>query len=207
MRANLAHTSSRVRVNSKDLSGTPASRSPLGKEALGIASFFRSPNRLQTMLAAIQCQLPISSGDILLAFFGVPGKFYPLKKEEHMKGTRREFISTLILQFGAVGIIVAVPHPASACLVGKWRVICPNRHIDMVDDITCNHNCETCGAVAFSNGEGDIVCPNNHPNHVVTGSRDDRDHWLQSRKCSQCGAECRVPVNSPHSHRDPPDHR
>jgi hypothetical protein len=103
---------------------------------------------------------------------------------------RRGFLATLVARVVWVGIVVGTPGAASACLVGKWRVRCPNGHDDIVDEITCNHNCEKCHALAFNDGEGNIVCPNNHVNHVSTGSTGERGKWMRSHPCSRCGEEC-----------------
>ena len=106
--------------------------------------------------------------------------------------TRREFIARVTGIIGAVGIIVAAPGPARACLAGTWKVRCLRGHVDIVDDITCNHKCEKCGEKAFSDGVGDVVCPDGHANPVSTGNRNERDKWLQSLKCSKCGKGCRI---------------
>ena len=107
-----------------------------------------------------------------------------------MNKSRREFIARVIGTIGAVGIIVVAPSPAWACLAGTWKVRCPKGHDDIVEDITCNHTCEKCNTKAFSDGVGDIVCPDGHANPVRTGNRNEREKWLQSLKCSKCGKEC-----------------
>ncbi len=112
------------------------------------------------------------------------------KGGDNMNKARREFIVRVVGTIGAVGVIVAAPSPARACLAGKWKVRCPRGHDDIVEDVTCNHACEKCGAKAFSDGVGDVVCPDGHANHVSTGNRNERDKWLQRLKCSKCGKEC-----------------
>ena len=109
---------------------------------------------------------------------------------DNMNKTRREFIVRVVGTIGAVGVIVAAPSPAWACLAGTWKVRCPKGHDDIVEDITCNHTCEKCREKAFSDGVGDVVCPDGHANHVSTGNRNERDKWLRSLKCSKCGKEC-----------------
>src|SRR5215813_2320992 len=111
-----------------------------------------------------------------------------------MNKTRREFIAIAVGTVGAVGIVVATPSQARACLYGKWKVRCPDGHIDIVDEVTCNHTCEKCPKKAFVDGEGDVVCPNGHVNHVRTGNRNERDKWIDSLKCRQpgCGKECNM---------------
>ncbi len=114
-----------------------------------------------------------------------------------MNKTRREFIAKVVGTIGAAGIIVAAPNPALACLVGTWKVRCPKGHDDIVEEITCNHTCEKCGAKALSDGVGDVVCPGGHANHVSTGNRKERGKWLQSLKCSKCGKECCIKPYNP----------
>jgi hypothetical protein len=96
--------------------------------------------------------------------------------------TRREITTAF---FGAFALILA-PSRARACLYGRWYVLCRNGHIDVVTDGTCNHQCDD-GQLAFKDGEGDIVCPNRHVNHVVTGKG-----VITSFKCRICGTECRI---------------
>jgi hypothetical protein len=105
--------------------------------------------------------------------------------------TRREFIVGLVGTVGAIGIIVAAPSSARACMYGTWVVRCPNGHDDTVTRGTCNHDCEKCGAKAFSDGEGNIVCPDGHVNHVTTGDSHDEDKVMKSYKCRTCKKECR----------------
>lgn len=107
-----------------------------------------------------------------------------------MDKTRREFIAKVFGTMGAVGAILVAPSSAWACLAGTWKVRCPKGHDDIVEDITCNHTCEKCGEKAFSDGVGNVVCPDGHANRVSTGNRNERDNWLQSLKCSKCGKEC-----------------
>jgi hypothetical protein len=107
-----------------------------------------------------------------------------------MATTRRKFIATLVAKIAAVGIIVAAPRAARACLIGTWKVRCPNGHDNTVDEITCNHTCDKCHAQAFKDGEGNIVCPNYHVNHVSTGNSGQKGMWIRSYACSTCKAEC-----------------
>lgn len=107
-----------------------------------------------------------------------------------MNQTRREFSARALKTIGAIGLIVAAPNAAWACLAGTWKVRCSKNHDDTVEDITCNHRCKTCGEKAFSEGVGTVVCPAGHANHVSTGNRNEQDKWLQSLKCSVCGKEC-----------------
>ena len=106
--------------------------------------------------------------------------------------SRRHFLSSLIGAIGAVGILLSVPTRAHACLYGTFKVRCPNGHVDIVEDGTCNHNCDKCGAKAFTEGEGDLVCPDGHVNHVRTGSSRNRNDVTTSVKCRICRKECRI---------------
>jgi hypothetical protein len=118
--------------------------------------------------------------------------------------TRRNLIITSLVKFSAVAALLSAGRSARACLVGTWKVRCPNGHVDTVSQVTCNHNCETCGTAAVSNGEGNIVCPAGHVNHVVTGDRDHQDSWIRSHTCATegCGRECCV-QQSQQRRRDP----
>ena len=109
-----------------------------------------------------------------------------------MQSSRREFIASTLGTISGVGFIVARPEHARACLVGTWWVRCPNGHIDTVEDVTCNHDCEKCPARAFSNGNGTVVCPVGHNNYVQTGSSSERRRWLKTYRCrtAGCGREC-----------------
>ena len=109
-----------------------------------------------------------------------------------MNHTRRTVLVRLISSVGATSFMAGAPLRARACLLGKWKVRCPNGHDDIVDDVTCNHACETCHANALSGGVGNVVCPNGHASHVSTGDRNEQDKWLQSFKCPTCGFECRI---------------
>ena len=51
-------------------------------------------------------------------------------------------------------------------LDGTWIVRCPKGHDDQVDDITRNHDCETCGEKAVDDGNANVVCPDGHATHV-----------------------------------------
>lgn len=109
-----------------------------------------------------------------------------------MTQKRRAFIVSASSFAAASGLIFLNPRSGLACLVGTWKVRCPKGHIDTVDAVTCNHKCDTCGAIAMSDGEGDVVCPDGHVNHVVTGGRGDRDKWLTRYACTTCKKECRT---------------
>lgn len=106
--------------------------------------------------------------------------------------SRRRFVTSMLGALGAIGITLTVPTRASACLYGKFKVRCPNGHVDIVEDGTCNHTCEKCDVKAFTEGEGDLVCPDGHVNHVRTGSSRRREDVTTSVKCRTCGKECRV---------------
>lgn len=107
-----------------------------------------------------------------------------------MKKIGRKFSTRLISALGAVCLIMTSFDLALGCLAGTWKVRCPKGHDDIVEQITCNHICEKCGAKAFTDGNGYIVCPDGHANHVKTGNRNQRDKWLLSYKCEKCGKEC-----------------
>jgi len=106
--------------------------------------------------------------------------------------SRRHFITSMMAGLGTIGIMLTAPTRAQACLYGTFWVRCPNGHIDTVDSGTCNHNCEKCGAKAFTEGEGDIVCPAGHINHVRTGSSRRQEDVTTSIKCRTCGKECKL---------------
>jgi hypothetical protein len=107
-----------------------------------------------------------------------------------MNQTRRSYVMTVSGMLASIAMIGFVPSTAGACLVGRWKVRCPNGHDDYVDEVTCKHSCEKCGAKAVSGGDGVVVCPNGHPNRVSTGNRGQRESWLRSYKCRSCGKEC-----------------
>jgi hypothetical protein len=91
--------------------------------------------------------------------------------------TRRAFIA------GTIGLL-AVPTLAQAqALRGTWVVRCPNGHDDIVTGITRNHDCETCGKKAVSDGGALVVCPNGHASGV--------DGITQHHTCPVCNKECR----------------
>lgn len=108
-----------------------------------------------------------------------------------MNKTRRDFIGKMVASFGAVIVMVAAPSSAQACIYGTWVVRCRNGHDNTVTEGTCNHYCENCDVKAFSDGEGDVVCPNGHTNHISTGVSREPDKVLQSYKCRLCNKECR----------------
>ena len=114
------------------------------------------------------------------------------RKGGEMQTTRREFIASTLGTITGLGLLLSQPSDSIACLVGTWWVRCPNRHVDTVEDVTCNHTCEKCGANAVSNGNGTVVCPVGHDNYVRTGSRSERGSWLKTYRCTQrdCGREC-----------------
>ncbi|MCU1284068.1 MAG: hypothetical protein JWO13_418 [Acidobacteriales bacterium] len=107
-----------------------------------------------------------------------------------MYKSRREFIASTIANITGFGLLLMMPDGAQACLYGKWKVRCHKGHDDIVEDVTCNHTCEKCGDQALTEGSGSVVCPQGHPNVVSTGTKNERDKWLRSYKCRQCGMEC-----------------
>jgi hypothetical protein len=102
-----------------------------------------------------------------------------------MLTTRRDFIARLAGTIGAVGVIVAVPNVAHACLGGTWVVRCSNGHDDTVTEGTCQHVCEKCGVQVFSGDVVTVVCPVGHANRVDTSD------GIGSYKCATCHRECR----------------
>lgn len=110
-----------------------------------------------------------------------------------MNRTRREFITSLVGAIGAVGMIMAAPSSAQACIYGTWVVRCRKGHDDTVTRGTCNHYCEkkNCGEKSFSDGAGNVVCPDGHANYISTGVSRDRNKVMQSYKCRTCKKECR----------------
>jgi len=87
-----------------------------------------------------------------------------------MNKMRREFMARIVGAIGTVGIIVATPTRARACLYGTWHVQCANGHIDTVTQGTCQHVCEHsgCGLQVFSGDDVTVVCRNGHPNRIKT---------------------------------------
>jgi len=112
-----------------------------------------------------------------------------------MDTNRRDFLRKLLWTSGAVSLVLSIPGRASACLYGNWLVRCPNGHLNIITDITCNRTCETCGALSVVNGEAVVMCPNSHANHVISGMREEREKWVMSYKCHICGQECRRNAN------------
>jgi hypothetical protein len=76
-----------------------------------------------------------------------------------------------------------------ACLYGSFWVVCPNGHVDRVDDGTCQHKCEKCGAQAFNGAKVTLRCPNGHDGVFDTSSC---GRACSSAKCGTCGRECRI---------------
>ena len=74
----------------------------------------------------------------------------------------------LKLAVGAAGFALLASTRAAAVgfLRGTWIVRCPNGHDDQVDDITRNHDCETCDAKSVDGGSANVVCPDGHATHV-----------------------------------------
>jgi hypothetical protein len=108
-----------------------------------------------------------------------------------MNKTRREFIARLVGTTGAVGVMLAAPSRARACLAGTWHVQCPNGHIDTVTGGTCQHKCEKCGVQVFSGNDVTVVCRNGHPNRIRTGACDS-SHCTTSYICPQDNTDCRL---------------
>jgi hypothetical protein len=119
--------------------------------------------------------------------------------------TRREFVRTAMEVLAAAGVVAAVPGRADACLAGRWKVSCPNGHVDLVTGITCQHVCETCRRQAFAGTVVTVVCPDGHANKVETGS--DPERSVTSVTCSICMKECRIPEPPPTRSRPDHDHR
>lgn len=70
-------------------------------------------------------------------------------------------------------------------LQGTYKVICNNGHVDTVDGITEDHDCEKCGQQSVGSGSANILCgPNDHKNWV--------EGVTTGHKCGVCGAECNL---------------
>jgi len=123
---------------------------------------------------------------------------------------------TMFARVTLAGIVLADAPEAQACLVGTWVVRCPDGHDNTVNDITCQHECETtlpsgqkCGKQVFDGSWVTVVCPDQgaHPNRVNAGEGRDgnRDTWLKSKKCDTCGKECNrsTTAATPAPRRDP----
>ena len=117
------------------------------------------------------------------------------RPELSVNTSRRQLLSRMYGVTGFALAVMLVPRSARACLVGRWKVRCPNGHVDVVEEVTCNHTCEKCGVVAFSGGVGQVVCPKGHSNQVTTGDKSGRAQWLCSFKCRVDGLECRLDAN------------
>jgi len=103
--------------------------------------------------------------------------------------TRRSFIEVLAAQVAATGLFLAYPTQTEACTYGKWKVVCPVGHTDMVDDATCQHKCSQCGRQCFSGNTVTVLCPRGHRNTVTSAC--DKEHCTQHQACSTCGIDCR----------------
>jgi hypothetical protein len=108
-----------------------------------------------------------------------------------MRSTRRAFISRFVGAMGVIGTMAAFPTQARACLYGKWHVMCANRHVNSVDDGTCQHKCEQCGLQVFNGNVVTVVCRNGHPNTISTGAGD-KQHVTQHYMCPTCNTDCRL---------------
>jgi hypothetical protein len=105
-----------------------------------------------------------------------------------MIGRRQLFgrvANTIALAFG---YFASMPE-AKACLYGKYWVVCPNGHVDTVDDGTCQHVCETCHAQVFRGAKVTLRCRNGHDGEVDTAAC---GRACTSVKCGTCGIECRI---------------
>lgn len=83
-----------------------------------------------------------------------------------------------------------------ACLYGSYWVVCPNntpnsnpQHVDRVDDGTCQHKCDKCGAQCFRGANVTLRCPNGHDGEVDTSKCGDACTGVN---CGTCGANCRI---------------
>ncbi len=82
--------------------------------------------------------------------------------------------------------------PDQGFLRGTWFVRCGNGHVDQVDGITRNHDCDHdgCGLKSVDGGTAWVVCPNGHATKVsgITES-----HLCDYRfpNGSMCGQQCR----------------
>jgi len=70
-------------------------------------------------------------------------------------------------------------------LVGSWYVVCQSLHVDRVDGITVNHDCETCGRKSVADGAANVKCP-------FCGDVDLVGGVTAGHKCSVCGKEVRI---------------
>jgi hypothetical protein len=102
-----------------------------------------------------------------------------------MNKMRREFMAKAMGTVSAFGVFFALPSQAKACLRGTWKVRCPDGHDDIVEGVTCNHDCEGCGKKAVSGGNARVVCPKGHASPV--------SGITESHRCPEdnCGLQCR----------------
>jgi hypothetical protein len=106
-----------------------------------------------------------------------------------MDKSRRDFMAKAARTSGAAVVIALIPKSARACLYGKWWVVCPNGHVDLVDDGTCQHKCEKCGVQAFQGSIVTVRCPNGHDNRIDTAPC---GRACTGFNCPTCGSNCRV---------------
>ena len=108
-----------------------------------------------------------------------------------MKTTRRKFIRKLVGAAGAAGFLLANPMRAQACLYGQWWVVCPKGDCDLVDDGTCQHECEQHHIQVFRGSAVTVRCPNGHDNPIDTAPCGEActDYFCTRRDCRK---NCRV---------------
>jgi hypothetical protein len=71
-------------------------------------------------------------------------------------------------------------------LIGSWDVVCKNGHVDRVDGITNNHECESGDDDdCVSDGAARVRCPHCGTVDLVGGV-------TQQHNCSNCGQEVRL---------------
>ena len=106
-----------------------------------------------------------------------------------MRLTRRQLVQRVMTGGFAAVVLMAFPSKAKACLYGTWMVVCPNNHVDEVDDGTCQHRCSKCGQQCFRGDTVTVLCPKGHRNDVT--SQCDHDHCTEHFNCTTCGVDCR----------------
>lgn len=78
-------------------------------------------------------------------------------------------------------------------LEGTYYVRCKNGHDDKVEDITRNHDCETCGEQSVDGGTAILVCPDGHGGKENQVQGITRQHQCQAKLSGGgiCGKQCR----------------
>ena len=69
-------------------------------------------------------------------------------------------------------------------LRGSWDVVCPAGHVDRVDAVTRDHDCDKCGSKCVDNGTARVRCPHCGKVDAVGGV-------TEQHMCSACNKQTR----------------